>query len=871
MALVRRAALLSLFPLLLAGPGLVPAAAGSNPSMTLSTAAVPAAPDYASDAYGDPWDFANPQDLSATAGVSTSGVSNAAYRDGAYNFDASRGAALNLVDTTAGALAYGRDSSLQPLDAGRWTQLSVRMWSSVNVMAQVYWFSCAQSLAYCAGATQFEVSAGWNVYDIPMTNDTGTPAAWAGQITGLRLIPGANGAGSFALDWLRLYTPRTSAQVHLTRTGDTSSATIYADQDRTPGNGNELAVGRGAGASVTANVSALPQGQWNLYAQSSGATTYATGSLAIVGAPAPEVLSPDLAGGADYAQVVRGDRWDYEQSSDVGPTANLGTLHVGGGVLNGRNGGPAINDPQVGLPLASPIDGTRFHRLTLKLSYDGPFGLANSPGGGMVARLVWQVAGAGPNDYQDLNDLIVVPGDQTITVDLATSPAWAVTDEGTTRRIGWTGQQITSLRFDPNEDPSTARTWRVDDISIAEDDHGAGYYDIAFQDKNWKPGTVADVYVGTDQTGLNGTLVAGNVAVQSGRNTVRWSAAGASGTYWVRVVMRDSLSTTTALSSGPVVMAVPPPFGSFESVAPAPGGALVTGWVVDPVAAGGTGQAHVYVDGHPAAAVTATGDRPDVGGAFPAFGSLHGFTTTVTGLAAGQHNVCVYAVRPSTGPNPLLGCRQVSVSDSPIGSLDGVVRAPGGARVRGWALDPSTTASITTHTYVSGQFGGAVVADSPRSDIARAFPGYGDAHGVDGLISSPGGTQTLCLYGLDAVAPGSNALLACRSVFLAVDPFGSLDAVTRSGNTIGVRGWAIDPDSAASGEVHVYVDGAGASILRASTARNDVAAVFPDYAAAGHGFAADGIPVGPGAHRVCAYAINLAGAGSSTTLGCASV
>jgi hypothetical protein len=191
--------------------------------------------------------------------------------------------------------------------------------------------------------------------------------------------------------------------------------------------------------------------------------------------------------------------------------------------------------------------------------------------------------------------------------------------------------------------------------------------------------------------------------------------------------------------------------------------------------------------------------------------------------------------------------------------------------VRGWALDPSTSASITTHTYASGQFAGALVADNPRPDIAQAFPGYGDAHGVNGLVSSPGGPQTLCLYGLDAVAPGANALLACRSVFLAVDPFGSLDAITRSGDTIGVRGWAIDPDTAASGEVHVYVDGVGAAILPANTSRPDVGAAFPDYAPSPHGFAVDAIPVGAGAHRVCAYAINVAGSGSSTTLGCATV
>jgi hypothetical protein len=641
-----------------------------------------------------------------------------------------------------------------------------------------------------------------------------------------------------------------------------------------PGNGNETVVGSGLPTSFVFDASRLAPGRWYVAMRSGGATTYASTPLDVDAAPSPVVLDPDLAGGADYAAVVRGDRWDFTQASDVGPAANLSVLHVDGRVLNGRNGSPAVNDPQVGLPLAGPIDGSRFHRLTMTLEHDGPFGLADAPGGGMLARLIWQVAGGGPNDYQDLEDVVVLPGRHTITVDLATDPSYAVTDALTTRRLGWAGHQITSLRIDPNEDPS-GRSWRIDDVSIAEDDRGAGSFDIRLADRTWSPGTVADVYVDTDRSGFDGTRIARGVAVQQGTTTVRWDAtAFPPGTYWVYVTMSDGRSTTSAYSGGPVRMQPPPvpaPFGSLDSVTASPEAVRVEGWAIDPVASGGTSAVHVYVDGRPAAVVSAAAPRPDVGAAHPRWGAAHGFSVPLR-LAPGRRVVCAYAVSSSAGGSPVLGCRTVDVPNaSPVGSLDQVTRVPGGLRVRGWALDPSTRTSIQTHTYVGGRFAGAVLADAPRADVARTVPGAGGAHGVDGIVSAGApGRQALCLYGIDAVAPGTNAVIGCRAVEVAVSPFGSLDTVTRrSASTISLRGWAIDPDTASPAGVHVYVAGRPAAVTSAGLVRADVAAAYPEYAAGGHGWAVD-VPAAPG-QRACAYAVDVAGEGSSTLLGCRDV
>jgi hypothetical protein len=67
--------------------------------------------------------------------------------------------------------------------------------------------------------------------------------------------------------------------------------------------------------------------------------------------------------------------------------------------------------------------------------------------------------------------------------------------------------------------------------------------------------------------------------------------------------------------------------------------------------------------------------------------------------------------------------------------------------------------------------------------------------------------------------------------------------------------------------VHVYVDGAGPpTTLVANVDRPDIAAAFP--ASGGrHGFAA-AVDMAPGAHDVCAYAINDNLVGPNTLLGC---
>jgi GH25 family lysozyme M1 (1,4-beta-N-acetylmuramidase) len=88
-----------------------------------------------------------------------------------------------------------------------------------------------------------------------------------------------------------------------------------------------------------------------------------------------------------------------------------------------------------------------------------------------------------------------------------------------------------------------------------------------------------------------------------------------------------------------------------------------TGWALDPDTPTYSSTVQVSVDGR-VQTVVANGDRPDVGSAYPAAGSLHGFSVTAS-VVPGRHSVCAYAVDSSNSQKLVgLGCRTVVFAGS---------------------------------------------------------------------------------------------------------------------------------------------------------------------------------------------------------------
>jgi hypothetical protein len=241
----------------------------------------------------------------------------------------------------------------------------------------------------------------------------------------------------------------------------------------------------------------------------------------------------------------------------------------------------------------------------------------------------------------------------------------------------------------------------------------------------------------------------------------------------------------------------------------------------------------------------------------------------------------VVFVNVGAGGNTWMRCQTFAVTRSaaearnPVGNVE-VISAEGRVvRVSGWAMDPDTpTASLEIHVYMNDGLAGVLTADGRRDDVGVAFPGAGSAHGFswESTADAPG-NHRMCVFAINRDAGTRNPLLGCgvapvsASLFM---PFGTLDESIVDGRTVTMRGWSVDADSMAVPlEMHLYADGVYRRAVTAGGARPDVAAVFPG-AGPNHGYAGS-FPLGPGAHTVCAYALN-AGAGTiHPLLGCRAV
>lgn len=102
--------------------------------------------------------------------------------------------------------------------------------------------------------------------------------------------------------------------------------------------------------------------------------------------------------------------------------------------------------------------------------------------------------------------------------------------------------------------------------------------------------------------------------------------------------------------------------GSLDGVTGGAGTLTARGWAVDAQRPGDRVAVHLYMDGRPAAAVTADQTRGDLAAAMPEAGAAHAFEATV-GAAPGSHTVCAYAVPlpGSSSTGSLLRCAGVIV------------------------------------------------------------------------------------------------------------------------------------------------------------------------------------------------------------------
>jgi len=312
------------------------------------------------------------------------------------------------------------------------------------------------------------------------------------------------------------------------------------------------------------------------------------------------------------------------------------------------------------------------------------------------------------------------------------------------------------------------------------------------------------------------------------------------------------------------------PLGHFENASGALGVLNVSGWALDPDSTASIGV-HVYVDGKFAGATTASGNRADVARVYAGWGAAHGFSTSVI-VSGGTHTVCVYGINVGRGTtNPQLGCKTVTVSSgNPFGNFESTSTAAGAVTVHGWTIDPNVPDSIGVAVYIDGHLATNGKADQARADVGQVYPSYGQNHGFAVTANAAAGKHQVCVYALNTGPGDRNPLLGCKSVTVpSANPFGNLERVTGGVGTLTASGWAIDPNTANSIEVVVYVDGVKGLQQVASASRPDVAAAFPGFGAA-HGYSLP-VTAKAGKHTVCVFGLNTGPGDTNTLLGCKAV
>jgi hypothetical protein len=486
--------------------GLVFSAAQPAP-VAAQTAGV--ATDYAVEAFGDPWDWSNPEDGGPAEDLLSAGIASSTVSGGEVHFTVNRPAFwFFLQGGYADSTPTGKDASAHPVDAARFNRIVMRISSSQNISAGLLWFACSDR-DDCGGGIPLDIRAGSHTYDINLGPARFLTHPWSGLIRSMRIDFDPRVSTDIGVDWIRL-----------------------------------------------TNVGAGPVDQWS--------------------GPVPEITDPDMSGGDDFATLTRnGDAWDFDKPTDY-LRADNAAVNLNGGQLHGVNAAPGMNDPSVTMKVPVAFKGEDFHRMTVRWSFDGPFSLKDSPGGGMNARIVWRIAGTPPTpdgkDLQESRDIIMYPTEKEFTVDLATNPASAVVDPRPGKaKIGWAGQTIELVRFDPNEDPGP-RSWHIDDVRLAADDAGESSFDVRLHDANPGGGTTADVYADNDATGFDGALIAQGVDLSSGDATVKWTPpAGTNGKYWIHMTVRRGNAVVSRYSSGPVQIGRKSGAGAYQ-FGPAVGG-----------------------------------------------------------------------------------------------------------------------------------------------------------------------------------------------------------------------------------------------------------------------------------------------------------
>ncbi|MGK0722259.1 hypothetical protein [Leucobacter sp. W1478] len=307
------------------------------------------------------------------------------------------------------------------------------------------------------------------------------------------------------------------------------------------------------------------------------------------------------------------------------------------------------------------------------------------------------------------------------------------------------------------------------------------------------------------------------------------------------------------------------PVGEVKEIWATPGNIKMWGWALDPDTLDPI-DLHVSINGR-WAVVKANAQNSSTLASYPAHGINHGFGASIP-ADPGNNRVCVYGINQGAGANTTLLCKNVMVqSGNPVGEVKEIWATPGNIKMWGWALDPDTLDPIDLHVSINGRWA-VVKANAQNSSTLASYPAHGINHGFGASIPADPGNNRVCVYAINQ-GPGANSTLRCQDVFVASgNPKGEVKEMWGVTGQIKMWGWAADPDTSDSIELHVRVNQTQWFVIHADSPYPSMSSLLPGVGI-NHGFGGS-IPISPGNHEVCVFAVNI-GPGTSQTLRCAYV
>jgi hypothetical protein len=498
-----------------------------GPSISLPGGSIyKAGPDYASDVLQDPWDFDNVEDLSpdpdefggwvapAPAAVRLNGPGHSFLSNGWMRGTAAGDTRLSLLHRTfADTLKPGRTGARYPIDPSAYRKMAVKMRVTGAQAADnlvVYWWHRfiveGPDWASRGGGAAFSpvIPAGNSgsiyVIDLAQAQLIGpTDPYTTGPVKALWIDPtGSGGPKTLEIDWVRLTAADNDPNASLIPV-QLNGCTQFQALTVTDADGFSTRIQDAAGDTQVRrfNAGVFPPGNYNVRAACTNGETAPVG-FQINAPPRVTVLNPDEKGdpATDWA-LMKGDPWDFEQPTDVDRIANV-TVSQGPCATNGpcglvptqfpgrtglmfrasswRDPGPAghVGDPALGILESAivPLNSLKHRLLTFSLRTHRPYDLAV----GSVARFFWGSAAASDgNSVTTSQDMLVFPGPQTYTIDLATLTSGAGGIETVCPGCPptWAARAIRHFRIDPHEFGDVPTGFDIDDVTLTAPDEVA--------------------------------------------------------------------------------------------------------------------------------------------------------------------------------------------------------------------------------------------------------------------------------------------------------------------------------------------------------------------------------------------------------------